>query len=291
MTGRFDRHLALFGHEGQQKINAAHVSVIGAGGLGSIALQQLALLGAGRMSVIDSEELAESNRNRYVTARVSDPIPGTRKVDIAERLIKEIDPSIRVDKIADSFITEQGFRAVIEADFVLGCLDSEGARLVLNELCAAYEKPYIDLASDVVPGDPLEYGGRVCSVVWSQPGCLVCRGVIDLEEAQRDLLTPEARRDRDALYGVDRAALGRSGPSVVSLNGVIASLGVTEFMVAVTGLRDPKSLLTFYGRTGRLTTSIDQPEPDCYYCNAVRGKGAGADVQRYVREGFGEWVR
>ena len=291
MTGRFDRQIALFGEEGQAKISAARAAVVGAGGLGSHVIQQLALLGIRDFAVIDSEELSDTNRNRYVTARFDDPVPGTLKTDIAERLIKTVDPEAVVRKIPDSLVSAATFDAIINADYVFGCLDSEGARLILNELCAAYTRSHFDLASDIMPGGTPEYGGRICVSLWQEYGCLVCRGLLDLEEAQRDLAGLDARRDRNAIYGVNRAVLGRSGPSVVSINGVIASLGVTEFMVTATGLRAPKTVINYYGKMGRLTCPVDPPVSDCYYCLAVRGLGDKADVQHYIRDNVGAFLR
>lgn len=173
---------------------------------------------------------------------------------------------------------------------MFGCLDSEGVRLILTELTAAYTRPYFDLASDIVPGDPPSCGGRIC-VALDGTGCLVCCGLLDVAEAQEDLLGPEGQREREALYGVERSALDRSGPSVVSINGVVASLAVTEFLVAVTGLRVPQRVLTYYGQTGKVTVSRDEPAPDCYYCTAVRDRREAADVQRYVRAGVGSFLR
>jgi ThiF family protein len=291
MSGdRFDRQVRFFGRDGQAKLRAARVAVVGVGGLGTHVVQQLALLGVGELSLIDSEELAESNRNRYVGARHDDRIPGTPKVLIGERLTKEIDPTIQVVKIPESLVSDQAFAAVIAADYTFGCLDSEGARLVLNELCAAYARPYFDLASDIVPGEPLTYGGRVC-VAWDGNGCLVCYGLLDVAEAQAQLAGPEDRRAREALYGVQASALDRAGPSVVSINGVVASLAVTEFVVAVTGLRRPQSVLTYRGHMGRVTVSADPPAPDCYYCHGIRGRGDAVDVQQYIRAGVGAFLR
>ena len=54
-----------------------------------------------------------------------------------------------------------------EAYYVFGCVDIDGARLVLNELCSAYSTPYFEIASDADPGPPLAYGGRVC-VSWDK---------------------------------------------------------------------------------------------------------------------------
>jgi hypothetical protein len=287
---RFDRQVRFFGRDGQAKLRAARVAVVGVGGLGTHVVQQLALLGVGELALIDSEELAESNRNRYVGARHDDSIPGTQKVLIGERLTKEIDSTTQVVKIPGSLVRDQAFAAVIGADYAFGCLDSEGARLVLNELCAAYARPYFDLASDIVPGEPLTYGGRVC-VAWDGNGCLVCYGLLDVAEAQAELAGPEGRRAREALYGVQASALDRAGPSVVSINGVVASLAVTEFVVAVTGLRRPQAVSIYRGNMGRVTVSSDPPAPDCYYCRGIRGRGDAVDVQRYIRAGVGAFLR
>jgi hypothetical protein len=290
MNERFVRQMALFGKEGQEKLGRARVTVVGVGGLGTHVVQQLALLGAGNLALIDSEELDTTNRNRYVGAWHDDPIPGSRKVDLAQRLVNRIDPDISVETLNDSFVSDKGFGLITNADCVFGCLDSEGARLVLNELCAAYARPLVDLASDIIPGGAPNYGGRIC-FAWDGSGCIVCWGLLDIEEAQSDLAGPNERRDRDAIYGIQRQALGRSGPSVVSINGVVASLGVTEFMVATTGVRAPKRLITYYGHMGRLTAPLEEPAPDCYYCKGIRGQAGAADVERYIRDGVGSYLR
>lgn len=279
MTDRFERQERLFGRDGQEKIQAVHVAVVGVGGLGTHVVQQLALLGVGELALIDSEALSTTDRNRYVGARHDDSVPTTLKVEIGERVVRAIDPTINIVTVADSVVSEAAFAAVIAADYVFGCLDSEGARLVLTELTAAYAKPYIDLASDIVPGEPPRYGGQVC-VAWDGNGCLVCYGLLDVVDVEAELASAENRRNRDAVYGVERAALGRSGPSVVSLNGVIASLGVTEFMLAVTGLRAPHRVLTYRGQLGGVGVLKDEPVPDCYYCRGIRGRGDVVDVQR-----------
>lgn len=287
---RFDRSVRFFGKQGQEKLAAVRATVIGIGGLGTHVVQQLALLGVGHLSLVDNEELADSDRNRYVGARHDDPVPGTPKVAIGQRIVEAIDSDIRVEKVQDSLVSESAFGAVIHADWVFGCLDNEGARLVLNELCAAYRRPYIDLASDIISSESLQYGGRVC-VAWDGKGCIVCHGVLDMAEAQADLAGSEGKRHREALYGVTPDDLERTGPSVVSLNGVIASLGVTEFMLAATGVRTPYRLATYYGNMGRVAVSMNQPAPDCYYCDGIRGKRDTVDVQRYIRDDVGAFLR
>jgi hypothetical protein len=274
----YDRNIRFFGKDGQQKLAGAHVAIVGVGGLGTHVVQQLALLGVGHLSLIDDEELDVTNRNRYVGVRSDDPIPGSWKVDIGERLAKEINPGISVAPICQSLRSPQAFEAVVKADYVYGCLDNEGGRLILNEICAAYSRPYFDLASDILPDG--SYGGRVC-VAWEGQGCLVCYGELDMAQARADLETLEAKANREAIYGVPREALDQAGPAVVSINGVVASLAVSEFMLGVTGIRQPKRLCKYRGNRGIVTVN-GEPAPDCYYCKGIRGKGHAAGVQKYL---------
>jgi molybdopterin/thiamine biosynthesis adenylyltransferase len=287
---RFERQVRFFGREGQERLGAARVAIVGVGGVGSHVVQQLALLGVGTVVPLDAQQLDVTNRNRLVGAREDDPIPGTRKVAIVERSVKAIDRSIVVDDVFDSLVSDRGFAAVIGADYVLGCLDSEGARLILTEVCAAYSRPYIDISSDILPGDPPEYGGQIC-IAWDGNGCLSCLNVLDRAEAEAELAGPTERRRRDEIYGIRRGLLENAGPSVVSINGVVASLAVTELMLAVTGVRAPHRLLTYNGRRGKVTVSSDEPASGCYYCKGIRGKRNAVDVQRYVREGVGAYLR
>jgi molybdopterin/thiamine biosynthesis adenylyltransferase len=281
MDTRFDRNERLFGKIGQGKISQTKAAIVGLGGVGTHVAQQLALLGIRKFALIDGEEFDDSNRNRYVGADYIDPVPGTLKVNLGERLIKRIDPTIEVIKVPEFLISDAGFEQVRAAGFAIGSLDSEGARLVLNELCSAYNIPYIDLATDIHPGQSITYGGRVF-VNMDGAGCLMCMGEIDIVEASLDLQSPAERMNRRAIYGIDKDELAEAGPSVVSINGVIASLGVTEFMAAVTGLRQPKRKISYYGHTGRMSLSLDEPPGNCYYCNEIRGKGASAGVERYL---------
>lgn len=281
--GTFDRQIDFFGDAGQQRLAKQTVSIVGVGGLGTHVVQQVALLGVRQINLIDMEQIDHTNRNRYVGIRFDDPIPGMLKVDAAERLVKSINPSIKVMKVASSLLTEAGFSAVQESDFVFGCLDSDGIRFVLNELCAAYARPYIDLASDIVGEEHREYGGRVCCSMDGR-GCLVCMDLLDMVEVREDLSTLGELRDRDKIYGVSRLDLRISGPSVVSINGVVASLGVTEFMLHTAGVRRARRLLKYYGSTGKVVSSTDTPRSDCWYCIGIRGTREASDVDRYLTQ-------
>ena len=245
-------------------------------------VQQLALLGIGRLVLIDHEEVDDTNRNRYVGLRHDDPVPGTLKVVVGERIVRDIKPDIYTRSIPEPLASRNAFEGVIDCDYVFGCMDNEGARLILTQLCAAYSKPYFDLASDI-DVDEGHYGGRVC-VSWNGDGCLVCYRVLDGREASEDLRDPEARRNQQEIYGIPRDALDDAGPSVVSINGVIASLGVNEFMLAVTKIHDePRRLLKYYAHSGKVTVSKNKPDStNCYFCRDIRGKGKESGVWQHL---------
>ncbi len=275
---RFDRNIRLFGEKGQERLLAARVAIVGVGGLGSPIAQHLALLGVGAITLIEPEELDDTNRNRFIGARHDDPVPGSLKVDLVHRLIKEINPGISVEKIPYPLVSPQAFAAIKNSHWAIGCFDHDGPRHILNELCAAYAIPYIDLASDVHPG---AYGGHIC-VSQDGNGCLSCLGLLDRADVRQYLSTSRDRAAEKNIYGVDRALLNNKGPSVSPINGVVASVGAMEFMVAVTGMRAARRLLQFRGHDSKVTVSNDQPAPDCYYCKGLRNQREAAAVERYL---------
>ena len=275
---KYDRQIPFLGGKGQKKLEGIKVSVVGVGGLGTHVIQQLSYLGVNTFYLIDDESLDKTNMNRYVGARPDDV--GQKKVDIAKLIITEINPDASVSTIPYPLQSEEAFEGIINSDCVFGCLDNEGSRLVLNELSSAYKIPYFDLASEIFPEESV-YGGRIC-ISLDGEGCIDCWGYLDREEASRDLESLESRKDREEIYGVNTDDLDGSGPAVVSINGVIASLAITEFMIWATELRSPRQNLIYYGNESKVMVSIDEPRSGCYYCSGVRGKEGESGVQRFL---------
>ena len=264
MKDRFGRQRLIFGDQGQETIRSARVGVVGGGGLGTFVVLELAYLGVGKIVILDADLLELSNRNREVGAWESHP-EGTRKVELLRQLVAMIDSSIEVGAVPERFQSPEGRKVLGQVDVVMGCMDRDGARFELNEFCCERGLPLIDMASDTfLDRDEVHFGGRVC-VATTETGCLSCQRVLDQREIRLDLASKEQRADEEAIYGVPREALADSGPSVVSVNGVVASLGVTELMVLVTGIRKPFAQLDYHGHEGFIRKVVDR-EADCYYC-------------------------
>lgn len=281
---RFSRQIAIFGIEGQEKIQSTKVVLVGYGGLGTFVLPQLCLLGVKYITVIEHETFSATNRNRYLGFLHSDfdveSGIGIDKVLVAERIAKDIDPETCIKLIKNKLESQESFSAIMEADVVLGCLDSDGARSILNELCIAYGVTYIDLASEVFEDG--SFGGRV-AVVKDGKGCLHCMADgLDQTEVRRYLANEQQLENEAKVYGVDKSSLTiGSGPSVVDLNGIIASLGVQEFKLQIT---DPKFQSRYLNYRGHLKT-ISKVEvtqnKNCYCCGLFK-KGFSANVSRYL---------
>jgi molybdopterin/thiamine biosynthesis adenylyltransferase len=261
-------------------MRSTSVAVIGNGGLGSPLILHLTLLAVRKITPIDPQELDETNRNRFIGARHTDSVPGTQKVMISDRLIREIDPQVDCDPIPKGLVSEECLAAVRAADWVFGCLDHDGPPVVSNELAAAYGNPYVDLASDV-PESGI-YGGLVCVSI-NGDGCLDCLDLLGKQAVRRYLESPEQRQAEDKIYGITRDALEVKGPSVSPLNGVIAALAAMEFMAAVSGLRPPTRLQEYRGHLSKVVISADKPRSGCPRCLGLWKIGREADVERHLR--------
>lgn len=269
VDARYARHVGLFGVKGQERITRATVAIVGLGGVGCHVVQQLAYLGVSRFVLVDGDVVSISNLNRLVGA--SDNEIGALKVDVAGSTITAIQPSASLIRAGRHFSLEDPPDDLESTDVLFGCVDSDSVRLDLVRYASAYARPYIDLATDVAPGG--EFGGRI---VFAKGGerCLSCLGELDQRELARAQMTEEQRAADDEIYGVDRAALGDTGPSVVSINGVVASLAVTEFLVWVTGLREPQGYLNYRGDRGTVGSRADPARTYCNYCMTLWGSKA-----------------
>lgn len=279
-TTRFQRQILAFGENGQRKLAEQTVGIVGLGGLGCFVAQSLVNLGVRSFVLIDEDRLSETNRNRWVLGFPSDV--GELKVDLVRRYILAVDDSAEVQALPVNLRTNVGLSALLSCSAIFGCVDNDGARLVLSELAAAYEIPLIDSASEIIPPkgtDPIDFGGRV---VVARPGdfCLSCARELDGEEAKAVLEPASVKAAREAHgYGI---GLDVETPGVVSLNGVISNLAVTEFMVMVTEIREPARKLSYRGMRGVVTASSDKGLESCYTCRVLKGARERADIFRYA---------
>lgn len=282
---KFSRQILAFGEKGQQAVSRAKIGIVGLGGLGSSVAQMLAYLGVKEFILVDDDITELTNLNRLIGATAEDAKNKTPKVDVAQRLINSINPQAKALKILNNLRSNEAIDSLAEnPDIIFGCLDNDGARLVLTELASAYNKTLIDSGTEIINNKEFrEFGGRV---IVARPGdfCLLCAGQIDLAVAREELESRQENAYRRQLgYGLGSQV---PDPAVISLNCIIAGLAVTEFLMLVTGLREPNRRVTYKGMRGVFRESLDTKKDDCLVCNSLAGKRAEADIKRYIRTGL-----
>ncbi len=280
------RQLDWFTEKGQKQLQTLRVAVVGLGGTGSQVVQNLAYLGVRDFVLIDPDHVEQSNLNRLVTAFSTDDLE-MGKTFVAERLIRRVSRDAEVSTWPTPVLSPSAIQSLKAADVIFGCVDNDGARLVLNELAVAFGIPLFDVAVgiDVEDQRVSRVGARVAAVIPEQP-CLLCMGEIDLAEA-RYWLGPEHERtqarERGYVTGMEVVA-----PAVVSINAQAAATAVNEFLVLTTGVRPVSSLqdIDVLGlgrpRPGQWSQPIDVTrDPTCLACS-LAGMGEEAGLERHL---------
>ena len=283
--GRFSRQILAFGEESQRKLAAAKIGIVGLGGMGSHIAQALAYLGAEDFLIVDDDIVEESNLNRLVGALPIDAREKRLKVDVTERMIMQINPEARVKKLGMNLRDERVLDALTHTNYLFGCVDNDSARLILTELAAAFEILLIESAAQIHPEEGWinGFGGRV---IIACPGefCALCANQIDVKIAKIELESPPEKEFREKHgYGMGSEV---TAPAVISLNGIIANLAVTEFLMFLTGIRPYNRMVVYKGMEGKVNVRIDKKKEDCVICNSLVGKRESADLKRYARIGL-----
>lgn len=221
--------------------------------------------------------------NRLVTAMAADV--GTYKVVLARRLLKSVAPDATVQVIQKNLRTPDALDALKGVDVLFGCVDNDGARVILNELALAYHIPYFDVAVGIDAEDGrVKAAGHRLAVVLPGGPCLYCMNQIDKDEARYWLSTDEQRdfmRRQGYVKGMDARA-----PSVAALNAAASAAAVNELSIFISGLRPVHTLseldLLGVGRAVKsqwLTPVRVVKKAGCPACE-VSGKGDKAEIDR-----------
>ena len=103
-TRRFGGISRLFGTEGFEKLQNAHVVVVGLGGVGSWVAEALARTAIGRLTLVDGDTVEESNTNRQMPAM--DGQYGRLKTEVMAERLRAINPDARIE-VVSTFVTTE----------------------------------------------------------------------------------------------------------------------------------------------------------------------------------------
>jgi molybdopterin/thiamine biosynthesis adenylyltransferase len=237
---RHDRQ-SFLGPQSENILGRIRVGIIGLGGGGSHIIQQLAHVGIQHFTLYDPDVVDETNLNRLVGATARDAIDTTSKLEVAERVIRGLNPNAEIISLSTKW--QENDHPLRLCDVVVGCVDSFGERADLERFLRRFLIPYIDIGMEV-HNDRTHFSitGQVARSLPGEP-CLRCLHILNDQT-----IAEEAR-----MYG---AVGGR--PQVVWPNGVLASTAVgllVEIFAPWHANMRPVACLEYDGNTHTLRPS------------------------------------
>lgn len=279
VSARFARQVLMFGAAGQEALRGMTVAVVGAGGGGSLLVQSLAHLGVGHIIIIDFDRIDDTNLSRIVGATPRDARRRRLKVDVLRRLVRSIDPGIKVTAIAGDVTYADDAAVLLGCDYVFSATDTQFARFAVNGICHQYLIPGAQVGAKVVTDDdgavqlayamhrPIDLGGA----------CLECGGGIDRDALRREQLDDGERRAQDYVGAHDGGDI--VDPSVITLNSAAVAMAMLDFQFAATGMFPVRMRLgqrVYHAPERALRVRDVRPRPGCRWCDRHASGGAFA---------------
>ena len=278
---RFDRQVRAFGSAGQASISNLKIAVVGVGGIGSLVAEQLSRLGVQDVIFVDDDKVETVNLNRQFGSNTSDI--GQPKAIVSQRQAKGLGASA-AKALCDSAIRQAVLMEFRDRDVIFACVDNDRTRALLNRFAHQYLVPVIDHGTrlDGRKGHISASSGRV-TLVGSGMACLRCSHHLNSDRIRAESLSKEERvalHREGYIIGIDEPA-----PAVISLNTVVAGLGVTaalNMFVGLTGGRQPMNQI-YDATNGTVFIAQAVHDPQCDVCSTsgVTGIGDQAIVSAY----------
>ena len=142
-TARYNRQIILpeVGTNGQEKLQNAKVLIIGIGGLGSAVLPYLAAAGIGEIGIIDDDIIDVSNLQRQVIYKTNSV--GNSKVFEAAAMALSLNPSIRINAIAEKLDSKNAISLFEQYDIMVDATDNLNTKYLINDACCLTNKPFV----------------------------------------------------------------------------------------------------------------------------------------------------
>ena len=207
---RYSRH-DLIDWWDQKKLTHSKVLVVGAGALGNEVLKNLALIGVGHITVIDFDTVSITNLTRSVLFRESDV--DQPKVEVARRMLLEINPEISVKAIHGDLEFDLGLGDVREHDIIIGCLDSINARWAINTIAYRAGIPWINGGIGIINGEISFFDPN------TDTACYECT-ITDKMWKRRS--------QRYSCQGLKRNLPEKSMPTTATIASIVAALEVQQ---------------------------------------------------------------
>lgn len=154
-----------FGEDGQRRLKDASVLISRIGGVGGAAALQLAAAGIGRLILAHGGNLRLNDLNRQLLM-TTDWI-GKPRVESARRRLRELNPHVEIEIIAEN-VSDLNVAALVDGcDVVVSAAPVFSERLLMNREAVRQVKPLVDCAM-------YELEGRLTTILPGRTPCLSC---------------------------------------------------------------------------------------------------------------------
>jgi molybdopterin-synthase adenylyltransferase len=175
------RTVSAWGAHRQRDLARLRVGVVGAGSVGGFIAESLARTGFEDVIVIDYDTIEEKNLDRLLYATAEDV--GSLKAEKLAEHLRECSTANRftADPIVAAVYEEIGFRAALDCDVLISCVDRPWGRQILNLIAYVHLIPVVDGGISVRTnrkGELVKADWRAHTVTPTRK-CLECIGQYD----------------------------------------------------------------------------------------------------------------
>jgi len=209
-----------FGEAGQEKLAASTALVSRCGGLGGPLAYSLAAAGVGKLVIAHGGNLKPSDLNRQIT--MTHDWLGKPRAESAARRLREMNPRLEVEAVAENITEANAAELVGKADVVFDCAPLFAERFLMNRECVRQGKPMVEAAM-------FSMEGQVTTIIPGQTPCLAC------------------------LYPEDPPRWKREFPVFGSVSALAAAIAATEGIKLLAGFGESLAGVLLYYDTGNMT--------------------------------------
>ena len=195
-----------FGEAGQEKLKNSSVLISRVGGVGSVVAYELAAAGVGKLVLAHGGNTKYSDLNRQLVMTYDNL--GKSRIESAERRLKELNPHLEIETLAEN-VSDANIKSLVDrADLIVDCAPLFSERFAMNAEAVRQEKPIIECAM-------YELETQITTIVPGKTPCLAC------------------------LYPQEPSAWKREFPVFGAVSGMVACMGAMEAIKVLSGLGQP----------------------------------------------------
>lgn len=229
---------SVWGDAAQADLVRARLGIVGLGSVGSLVNTGACRTGFQHLTHIDHDVIEPRNLDRTDGAFAADLLEKANKVEVARRaaFMTHTAATFQVTTVHNTLQSEEGYRAALDCDVIVCCVDRPWPRHILNAIAYAHLIPVVDggILARVREGRLIHVDWRM-HTVGPKHACMYCLGALRRSDVALDR---EGRLDDpDYIQGLSPEERDRyAGRNVYAFSMSVASHELLQLAGLLTGL-------------------------------------------------------